>query len=360
MKICVISSTVFPCPPLGYAGLEMIAWECARGLAKKGHDVTLIAPAGSSCPGVDVFQCLPPGHGEEQAYGGCVLKDANNNDVRWPGYWSKLLEFNDGGVLIDHSWQKWCYELKREGRLTAPILGVCHAPIQTMYGVLPPVEHPCFVCISQDQKAHFDALHSPRTARFVYNGCDVGFYKPINVPRSNRFLFLARFSTIKGPDLAIEACKKAGVGLDLIGDTSITNEPALYEHCKRLADGEQIKIIGSVPRGETVWWYSQAHALLHPNQRFREPFGLAPVEAMLCGCPVIAWRYGAMPETIVPGETGLLCESMDDLVTHIKTLSKVLKPEDRPRCRDWAMQFSIDKMVDGYEALCYEALKHPW
>jgi glycosyltransferase involved in cell wall biosynthesis len=100
--------------------------------------------------------------------------------------------------------------------------------------------------------------------------------------------------------------------------------------------------------------------LLHPNQRFREPFGLAPVEAMLCGCPVIAWKYGAMTETVVPGETGLLCESMDVLVNHIKTLANVLKPEERPRCRNWAMKFSIENMVDGYEALCYEALKNPW
>ena len=360
MKICVISTTIFSCPPTGYAGLEAVAWESAKGLAKKGHEVTLIAPSGSSCPGVTILECLPPGHGEEQAYGGCVLKDGNNNDVRWPGYWSKLLEFNDGGVIIDHSWQAWSAMLKMEGRLTCPILKVMHAPVATMYANIPPESVLSFICISNDQKTHFEALHSPRIAHMVYNGVDHGFYKPLDVPRSKRFLFLARFSTIKGPDLAVEACKKAGVGLDLIGDTSITNEPALYEHCKRLADGEQIRIIGSVPRGETVWWYSQAHALLHPNQRFREPFGLAPVEAMLCGCPVIAWKYGAMTETVVPGETGLLCDSMDMLVGHIKTLASVLKPEDRPRCREWAMKFSIENMVEGYEALCYQALKNPW
>jgi len=48
MKICVISTTVIKCPPDGYAGLEMISWQCANGLHKKGHEVTLIAPKEST------------------------------------------------------------------------------------------------------------------------------------------------------------------------------------------------------------------------------------------------------------------------------------------------------------------------
>ena len=54
MRIVVISSTVFPVPITGYGGLEVIAWECARGLAAKGHHVRLIAPDGSFCPGVEM------------------------------------------------------------------------------------------------------------------------------------------------------------------------------------------------------------------------------------------------------------------------------------------------------------------
>jgi len=88
MKIAVISSTVFQVGPgglQGYGGLEQLAWQQARGLAAKGHVVTLMAPDGSTCPGVTV---LPPGpagqHHEQQAYA---------------KYWSVLPEHD---VVIDH------------------------------------------------------------------------------------------------------------------------------------------------------------------------------------------------------------------------------------------------------------------
>lgn len=362
MKICVVSSSIFALPISGYGGLEYLAYHCAKGLAERGHKVTLIAPQGSSCPGCEVVQCLPPRCPEEMAYGGANLKDIQGRDIRWSGYWSKLLEFNDGGVIISHDWESWCVALKMEGRLKAPILKVCHAPINTMFSQEPAKEVSC-VCISEDQKNHFEALFSPRKARVAWNGIDLDFYKPMETKRTDRFLFLARFSSIKGPDIAIEACKKAGVGLDLIGDTTITQEPQLFQKCKEMADGKQIRIIGNVPRGETVWWYSQAHCLLHPNERFREPFGLAPVEAMACGCPVVAWDYGAMRETIQPPYTGYLVDSFDSLVDRIKHISNGYIQDDssiRVNCRKQAEKFSIQNFVTRYEELCEEALRKPW
>lgn len=367
MKICVISTQIFALGArglLGYGGLEQIAWECAKGLAERGHEITFVGPIGTICPGCRVIECLPVGFGDERAaYGGCVYRNSNNDEVRWGGYWQELLHFNNGGVIIDHSWQKQSAMLKLEGRLTCPVIATLHAPVNTMISSVPPEGVVSFVCISEDQKQHFEALFSPRKARRAYNGIDLDFYKPLDVPRSNRFLFLARFSSIKGPDIAIEACKRAGVGLDLIGDTSITNEPALFQHCKNMADGEQIRIIGSISRGETVWWYSQACALLHPNQRFREPFGLAPIEAMACGCPVIAWDHGAMRETIQKSQTGFLVDSMEKLVNDIdlvKTTKQGHYNWDRAYCREWASQFSIQNMVLSYERLCEEALSKPW
>lgn len=346
MKICVISSTVFAVGPgglKGYGGLEQIAWQTAGGLAAKGHQVSLVAPDGSSCPGVTVIPTgLAGQHGENHAFA---------------RYHAELPKFD---AIIDSSWQKWAYVYKAQGGFKAPVLGVCHAPINTMYGRPPPVEKPCTVCISKDQAAHYEALFSPAQARVCYNGVDMDFYKPMTVRRSSRFLFLARFSTIKGPDLAIDACRQAGVGLDLVGDTSITNEPDFFAQCKEKCDGTQIKMVGPASRGECVHWFSQAHCFIHPNQRFREPFGLAPVEAMACGCPVIAWDYGAMRET-VPTFLPVckLVESFDELVEAVRELGE-LHRADRDRCREWASQFSVHNMVNRYEELCQEAIETGW
>lgn len=354
MKIAVLNTAVFvvgKSGASGYSGLEHLAWLTAKGLAEKGHTVSLFAAEGSECPGVEIIPIGPSGLWDESK--------------SYSTYWQRLLEFD---VIIDETWQKWSYILKQEGRLKAPVLGVLHAPVNTMYQSLPPVDKPCIVCISQDQANHFEALHS-RTARVAHNGCDVNHYQPMNIPRTDRFLFLARFSSIKGPDIAIEACKAAGVGLDLIGDTSITNEPELLAKCKSMCDGKQIRLVGSVGRGETVWWYSQAHCLIHPNQRFREPYGLAPVESMLCGTPVIAWDYGAMRETISHGDSGWLVKSFDELVNMIKSVtSQHLKPDEmdhfndtvRKSSRAWAKRFSVEAMCDRYEQLCEEALNGGW
>lgn len=249
--------------------------------------------------------------------------------------------------------------LKAEGSLKSPVLNVLHAPVHTMFQQPPPVEKPCIVCISNDQANHYEALFSPGKSKVCYNGIDTSFYKPLQTERTDRFLFLARFSTIKGPDLAIEACKKAGVGLDLIGDFSITNEPELYQKCKAMSDGNQIRFIGPCTRGEAVYWFSKAKGLIHLNQRFREPFGLAPVEAQACGCPVIAWRYGAMPETIAHGHTGWLVENMDQAVEAIQS---TLDGTDRwERMRDPAIEhgktFSVERMAHRYDALCKEAVE---
>lgn len=369
MRIIVLSSQVFAIGGTqalyGYGGLEVIAWLTAKGLAEKGHKVTLIAPMGSTCPGVSVFETLPPGgFSEEQVYRGCMVKNTNGQDVHWKGYWPKLLECNPGkdskegksecGVIIDHSWNKWPLMLKAEEALRCPVLNVLHAPVNTMFGSLPPVDKPCFVCISNDQRRHFESLFSPAQARTCWNGIDLDFYKPLGIKRSDRYLFLARFSSIKGALIAIEACKEAGVGLDLVGDTQVTGEPGYLEQCQKQADGKQIRIIGNVSRSETIWWYSQARAFLHPNKIFREPFGLAPLEAQACGLPVLAWKYGAMKETVLHDTTGYLVDSKEQMVDLLRT--NALDKLSRQKCQDWAGEFSIKNMVSRYEELCQEAL----
>lgn len=342
MKICVISSSVLVTPPSGYSGLEYIAYQIATGLAARGHSVVLIAPDGSYAPGCDVIHVGPPGQWDETK--------------SYDKYWKFLPIFD---TILDHSWQKHAYMLKAEGKLNSPVLGVLHAPANTMYQQLPPVPKPCLVCISHDQATHLHALFNYR-AKVAYNGFDPEFYKSIGIPRTKRFLFLARFSSIKGADLAIQACKEAGVELDLVGDTSITGEPEFYHKVSKMADGKQIKIHGGCSRGETVYWYSQAHVMIHPNMRYREPFGLAPVEAQACGLPVIAWDSGAMRETICREEdkvTGSIVSSFEHLVVAIKSWRDALTPEMRQRCREWALKFSVDNMVSRYEELCFKAVK---
>lgn len=335
MKICVISTTVLHCPPAGYSGLEMLAYQQAEGLSKKGHQVLLVAPVGSTPPAGVELHGTTLGESEKAAYS---------------GYGQRLPNFD---VIIDNSWQKFSYLMKMEGKLPAPILGVLHAPCNTMYGVPPPVPKPCFVAISEDQAAHGKECWKIEV-KTVHNGINMDFYKPNGTVRTDRYLFLARMSRIKGPHLALEVARRCGVPLDLVGDDRITGEPELAKSIKENSTGN-IVYHGGVSRSKCVEFFNAGKALLHMNMEFREPFGLAPVEAQSTGCPVIAFDNGAMRETIRHGETGFLVKSMDEVENLIKS-NAVLKINPQ-KCREWAATFTIEKMVDKYEALCNEAIK---
>lgn len=339
MKICVISTTVIACPPAGYAGLEMLAWQQAVGLSQAGHKVMLVAPKESRVPEQVELHGTTLGESEMQAYS---------------GYWQRLSEFD---VIIDNSWQKWSYILKAEGRLNAPILGVCHAPINTMYQSPPPVPLPCLVAISRDMADHI-SQHLGVPARVAYNGIDLDFYRPgVSGNRNHRYLFLARISTVKGPHIAIDIARQTRVGLDLVGDDTLTAEPQYAQRIREQAVNN-IAYIGPQTRQQCVEWFNRNKCLLHTAKFFREPFGLAPVEAQACGMPVISFDNGAMRETIKHGATGFVVKDEAEMIELIRT--DAVRTLSGTVCREWAAQFSMQAMVDRYAALCEEALNGGW
>lgn len=334
MKIAVISTTIMAVPPPGYSGLEMLAWQQADQLRKLGHEVLLVAPNGSTPPPGVEMHGTTLGESEIQAYS---------------GYWQKLPQFD---AICDHSWQKCSTLLKMEGKLNIPILLWLHAPVETMMASPPPVPKPCLVAISRDQ-AGAVAGHIGLHAKVCYNGVDASFYRPINQP-GNRYLFLARMSKLKGPHIAAAAAKTCNVQLDLVGDDKLVEDPNYVSMVKSMCDDRNIIYHGGKPRAECVAFFSSAKAMLHCNSVFREPFGLAPIEAQLSGCPVIASDFGAMRETVNHGVTGFLYRTFDELREYILTdaVSKI----DRRKCREWALQFSIEQFGKRSEELIKEAI----
>ena len=343
MKICIISSTVLPCLPLdhpgnGYNGLEQIAWSVAAGLARRGHDVLLVAPGDSVAPPGVALHGTTRGESEQAAYS---------------GYWQRLPGYD---AIIDHSWQKWSYILKVEGRLAAPILGVVHAPVDTMYERPPPVLLPCLVAISHDQAARVSELWGV-PARVAYNGIDLDFYRSTGQTRGDRYLFLARMSRIKGPHLAVDIARAQRVQLDLVGDDRITGEPDLAHRMRALAT-HNIAYHGGVSRARTVELYAAAKALLHPAFAFREPFGLSVVEAQACGAPVIVSDHGALRETVKHGETGFVAKTIAEMTELVRSNAVASIRSDA--CHANAERFSLEAMIKRYEALCTEAIEVGW
>lgn len=340
MKIAVISTTVLPSlPPSkgGYGGLEPLAWQQAAGLAKRGHQVLLVAPKGSEgAPGVELHETTP----------------CESEKAAYSGYWQRLLEVE---AVIDNSWTKWSYILKSEGRLKGPVLGVLHTTVNTMYNKPPPVPKPCLVAISKDQAGHVYG-HLGIRARTIYNGVDLSVYRSSGASRNERYLFLARISRLKGPHVAVGAAQATGVPLDVVGDDRLVEDLDYAKKIKESCDPPDIVYHGEKKRSDCVKFFSKARALLHCAMCFREPFGLTMIEAAACECPVIAFDHGSLREVVSHGETGFLVrtpEEMEDLIR--QNAVKSIKPE---ACLSWAERFSNDRMIDGYETAILEAVQN--
>ena len=250
MRVMCISTNIFQIPVSGYSGLEHLVWLIGKGLAAKGHDVTIVAPKGSTCPG-------------------CTIHETNLKESEALAYLGYEATLNDYDVILDHSWQAWSYISKLEGKCKTPILKTLHAPVNTMYGTRPPLEKPCFIGISED---HTQSIrdHLKIDARCAYNGVDMDFYKPLNLKRNQRYLLLARFSSIKGADFAVQSCLETQNPLDLVGDTEITNEPGYRQQIEDACNKNPalLKFIGPQSREQCVTWYSTNKALIHSAFRF--------------------------------------------------------------------------------------------
>lgn len=110
------------------------------------------------------------------------------------------------------------------------------------------------------------------------------------------FLVAARLLRYRRIDLAVRACADLGRELIVVGDGP---ERRRLEQTA----GPTVTFLGHVPRTRLVDLFQRCHAYLMPGV---EDFGIAPVEAMAAGKPVIAFDAGGARETVVPGITGIL------------------------------------------------------
>lgn len=142
-----------------------------------------------------------------------------------------------------------------------------------------------------------------RDSKVVYPPVDIEKFarpqaRPADAP-DEYFVVASRLIPYKRFDLAIKACEKAGKNLVVVGGGSELAK------LKELAGGRVI-FKGHVSDDELATYVQHAQALLFPGE---EDFGIAPVEAMAAGTPVIAYAAGGATETVVPTETGELVAS---------------------------------------------------
>ena len=111
--------------------------------------------------------------------------------------------------------------------------------------------------------------------------------------------------------------------------------------------GIRLRVAADVGESAKPAYLGNAAVLLYPIER-PEPFGLAMIEAMSCGTPVIGWRRGAVPEVIDAGVTGFVVDSVEQAVAALPAALRL----DRTRVRErFEQRFSARRMAREYLAL---------
>lgn len=138
-----------------------------------------------------------------------------------------------------------------------------------------------------------------REAEVIHPPVDVDFFQPAARKAGGKPYYLVAGALVpyKRVDLAIEACRRLGAALKIVG---IGNES---EELRKAAEGGDVEFLGWVAPERLRALYQGCEALLFPQE---EDFGISAVEAMACGRPVIAYAAGGALETVVDGATGVL------------------------------------------------------
>jgi glycosyltransferase involved in cell wall biosynthesis len=333
MRIAMISTPFVSVPPRDYGGTELVVHELTEGLVARGHDVTLFA-TGDSRTRAELRSLYPIPQWPPE-----TLPDVNH--VTWA-----IHRAAETGFDVVHAHSAVALSLTRLAPRVRLVYTLHHERderLSAFYRHFPDVD---YVAISADQKSR--EIELPRV-HVIHHGLDAGEYEARE--RAESFVaFVGRLSRVKGPHTAIDVAARAGLEIRVAGDVhEVDREFGACEVLPRLTL-PHVHYLGVVGIDVKAPLLRDARALLAPIE-WNEPFGLILIEAMLSGCPVVAFGRGSVPELVEPGLTGYVVESAEEMSEVIRP-GGVLDGFDRLRCRRRAIErFSRDRMVEDHEEL---------
>jgi glycosyltransferase involved in cell wall biosynthesis len=170
----------------------------------------------------------------------------------------------------------------------------------------------------------------------VYPGVidTAALWKP-NSKRHGYYITLSTLTSYKRIDLAIKACIASKRKLMIVG------EGPEWNNLHKLAEGhDNIVFMGRVSEAEKIQYLQEANGLIFASE---EDFGIAPLEAVAAGTPVIAYNKGGLTETIVDGKSGLFfnqqtVKSLADALSRFETAKW-----DHQVCHEQARKFDLKR-----------------
>jgi glycosyltransferase involved in cell wall biosynthesis len=320
-------------PPKLYGGTERVVSYITEELVRRGHQVTLFASGDSETGALLVPGCPQSLRLAGKAELGGFLQLPMISDV----YDGAANRFDVIHSHIDY----WSFPF---ARLTnVPTVATMHGrldveelhPVYARYRSMP------LVSISDAQRTPLPLMNWVDT---IYHGLPRDLLR--FSPGPGKYLaFLGRISPEKRPDLAIEVARRVGIPLKLAAKVDAVDRDYFQTVIKPLLSPPDIEYIGEIGEPEKSEFLGNALAFMFTID-WPEPFGLAMIEALACGTPVVARPCGSIPEVIRNGATGFIVKSVEEMVAAVRDIGKLAREECR---REFENRFTVEIMVDRYE-----------
>ena len=335
MRIAQIAPLTEAVPPRLYGGIERVVSFLTEELVSMGHEVTLFA-SGDSVTRAKLASGWP----RALRFEASIRDPIAPHMVMIEQVARRADEFDVVHCHLDY----WPFSLF--SRLNKPFLTTLHgrldlpelAPVYRCFNSVP------LVSISDAQRRPLAQANFVKT---IHHGIPENLLTPRPV-KQEYAAFLGRVSPEKGVDKAIRIAGKAGLKLKIAAKVDNADKKYYETEIRPLIQASPwVEFIGEINDAQKPEFLSGAHALLFPID-WPEPFGLAMIESMACGTPVIAFNCGSVPEVIEHDVTGFVVDDEARAIAAIPHLGRLSRKAIRQQFEE---RFTARRMTMDYLSL---------
>jgi glycosyltransferase involved in cell wall biosynthesis len=337
MKVAQIAPLYEAVPPTGYGGTERVVHWLTEELVRQRADVELFASGDSKTSARLVASCQRALRQDGRSRDGLAPHIIMMEEVL-----RRARQYDIIHSHIDY------LPFSQFRLLQLPALTTMHGRLDLpeLVPVFNEFSEQAVVSISHAQRA---PLAMANWVGNVYHGLPESLYR-FEDKSDDYLVFVGRICPEKGLDSAIQIACRAGLPLKIAAKVDPVDRDYFERDIEGLLKQPFIEYLGEVGESAKQDLIGKARALLFPIS-WPEPFGLVMIEAMAMGTPVIAFHQGSVPEIIVHGLNGFICEGVDSALDSVRRLKDIRREECR---RLFEQRFTASRMAHDYLRLYHK------